>query len=62
MATHAQLGARLLRDAATFFRNIAAQNETLKGQLNDNASIYDQVADLLEEDPLGQIGESAEKQ
>jgi hypothetical protein len=53
MATHAQLAAKLLRDAATFFRNVGAQNEPLKEQMDDNASVYDQVADLLDRDPLG---------
>jgi hypothetical protein len=56
MATYVQLSAKLLRDAATFFRNVAAQNaEPLREQMNDNATVYDQVADLLEKDPLGQI-------
>ncbi len=53
MATHAQLASKLLRDAATFFRNVGAQNPPLKEQMDDNASVYDQVADLLERDPLG---------
>lgn len=53
MATYAQLAAKLLRDAATFFRNVGAQNEPLKEQMNDNASVYDQVADLVEKDPGG---------
>jgi hypothetical protein len=53
MATYAQLAAKLLRDAAIFFRNVGAQNEPLKEQMNDNASVYDQVADLLEKDPNG---------
>jgi len=65
MATYAQLGAKLLRDAATFFRNVGAQNEPLKAQMEDNASVYDQVADLLEKDPTGTLdldeGESARK-
>ncbi len=51
MATYCQLAAKLLRDAATFFRNVGAQNESLKEQMNDNASIYDQVADLVEKTP-----------
>ena len=55
MSTYAQLGAKLLRDAAIFFRNVGAQNEPLKEQMNDNASVYDQVADLLEKDPLAKI-------
>ena len=53
MATYAQLAAKLLRDAAIFFRNVGEQNEPLRGQLNDNAEVYNQVADLLEENPLG---------
>ncbi len=53
MATYAQLGAKLLRDAATFFRNVGAQNQPLADQMNDNAAVYEQVADLLEQDPNG---------
>lgn len=53
MATYAQLGAKLLRDAASFFRNVGAQNEPLKAQMDDNAAVYEQVADLLEKDPTG---------
>jgi len=55
MATHAQVAGRLLRDAATFFRNVAAQNEHLREQLNDNAKVYDEVAQLIEADPTGEI-------
>lgn len=55
MATYAQIAARLLRDAATFFRNVGEQNEPLREQMNDNATVYDQVADLLEKQPLGEL-------
>jgi len=55
MATHAQLAAKLLRDAATFFRNVGGQNPELKEQLDDNAAVYEQVADLLEQNPTGEI-------
>mgnify|MGYP007088348899 FL=1 len=55
MATYAQLGSKLLRDAATFFRNVGAQNEPLREQMNDNATVYEQVAELLEKDPNGQL-------
>lgn len=57
MPSHAQLAAKLLRDAATFFRNIAEQNEPLKEQMTENASVFDQVADLVERDPSGVIEE-----
>lgn len=53
MATYAHLAAKLLRDAATFFRNVGAQNQPLKEQMDDNASVYEQVADLVEKDPMG---------
>ncbi len=55
MATHADLAARLLRDAAQFFRTIGQQNEPLRVQMNENANIFDQVADLVEADPTGVI-------
>jgi hypothetical protein len=62
MATYAQLAAKLLRDAATFFRNVGAQNEPLKEQMNDNASVYDQVADLVEKNPMGVLDIGDESQ
>ncbi len=43
----------MLRDAATFFRNVGAQNDPLREQMDDNAAVYDQVADLVEKDPNG---------
>jgi hypothetical protein len=55
MATHAEIAAKLLRDAAQFFRNVGAQNQPLAEQMNDNASVYDQVADLVEREPLGTL-------
>lgn len=61
MATYAQLAAKLLRDAATFFRNVGAQNEPLKDQMNDNASVYEQVADLLEQNPNGTLDMDEQK-
>jgi hypothetical protein len=53
MSTYAQLAAKLLRDAAIFFRNVGVQNPPLKEQMDENASVYDQVADLVEKDPNG---------
>jgi hypothetical protein len=61
MATYAVLGAKLLRDAATFFRNVGAQNPPLKEQMDDNASVYEQVADLLESDPTGELDMADDK-
>ena len=55
MPSHAQLAAKLLRDAATFFQTIADQNPPLKEQMDENASVFQQVADLVENDPTGVI-------
>ncbi len=55
MATHAELAARLLRDAARFFRTLGEQNEPLREQMTENAAVFDQVADLVEKDPTGKI-------
>jgi hypothetical protein len=55
MATHAELAAKLLRDAANFFRNVGEQNPPLKDQMLDNADVYDQVASLVESDPAGEL-------
>ncbi len=55
MTTNAELAARLLRDAAQFFRTIGGQNAPLKDQMTENADVFDQVADLVEADPTGEI-------
>lgn len=55
MPTHNQLAAQLLRDAAMFFRTIGEQNAPMKDQMNENASVFDEVAMLVENDPLGEI-------
>jgi hypothetical protein len=55
MPTHAELAARLLRDAASFFRTVGQQNEPLAVQMNENAVVFEQVADLVEADPAGEI-------
>lgn len=57
MLTHAQLAAKLLRDAAAFFRTIGDQNPPLKIQMDENASVFEQVADLTEQNPTGIIAE-----
>ncbi|WP_305098117.1 hypothetical protein [Croceibacterium aestuarii] len=61
MPTNAHLAAKLLRDAGVFFRNVAEQNPPIAEQMNDNAQVYDQVADLVEGDPTGNLPEQAEQ-
>lgn len=55
IVTHAELAVRLLRDAAGFFRNVADQNPAMAEQMNDNADVYEKVADKLALDPLAEI-------
>lgn len=50
---YSQLCARLLRDSATFWRKIAAQNEPIREQVEYNADINEQIAAALEQNPLG---------
>lgn len=56
--THASLAAQLLRDAAQFFRTVGSQNEPLREQMMENADVFDQVADLVETDPMGELPEN----
>jgi len=53
--SNVELAIKLLRDAADFFRNIGEQNPSLKIEMFNNADVYDQVADLLVDDPAGLI-------
>ena len=55
MATNAQLAAKLLRDAASFFRTIGEQNPPLKQQMEENADVFEGVANLVEKDPTGAL-------
>lgn len=57
MPSHAQLAAKLLRDASVFFRTIGDQNPPLKPQMDENAVVFEQVAQLVEQDPNGVIEE-----
>lgn len=57
MPSHSELAAKLLRDAAAFFKTIAEQNPPLKEQMAENADVFEQVADLVEQDPNGIIEE-----
>ena len=55
MSTHAELAAKLLRDAAGFFRNVGEQNEAIQDQMQENANVYERVAELVEADPEGEF-------
>lgn len=55
ITTHAEMAARLLRDAAAFFRSLAEQNPALTDMMAENASLFEDVATLVEHDPLGGV-------
>ena len=58
MPTHAELAARLLRDAAFFFRTVAEQNPALQDAMSEHAQVFEDVAAMVETDPLGEIPQS----
>lgn len=55
MPTHVEMAVRLLQEAGTFFRTVGDQNPALKEQMDQNASIYEQTAGLLQQDPNGEV-------
>lgn len=55
MPSHAEVAAKLLRDAAGFFQTVGEQNPSLKGQMDENANVFTQVAGLVESDPNGEL-------
>ena len=57
MTTHVELAARLLREAAAFYKSVGKKNEGLHDQMLENAQIFETVAELIEEDPLGEIAD-----
>lgn len=55
MPTHIDMGVQLLREAAVFFRKLGEGNPSLKEQMDNNAGVYEDVANLLENDPNGEV-------
>ena len=60
MPTNAELGAKLLADAAGFFRQVGEQNPAVKDQMAQNAEMYEQVANLVATDPNGELPQAPE--
>jgi hypothetical protein len=54
--THAEFAATLLRNAASIFRSIAGGDPASNDRTDQFATLYEQMADLVEKDPLGKIG------
>lgn len=59
MPTNVQLAAELLRNAATFFRDVGEQNDALQQQMKVKAQTFDLAANLVEKDPLGEMPDPA---
>jgi len=55
MATIADVSADMLRAAANFFRAVGQENEALTEQMSQNAKAYEEVADLLQQDPAMEV-------
>lgn len=55
MPSHAEVAAKLLRDAAGFFQTVGEQNPSLKPQMDQNATVFHQVAGLVESNPTGEL-------
>ena len=55
MASHAELAAKLLREAAQFYRAVGEGNPELSTKLSESAKVYESVATLVETDPTGAI-------
>ena len=55
MTTHAQLAARLLREAAEIYRTLGGEDSEAQEQMNDFGTLYERVADMVEADPEGVV-------
>jgi hypothetical protein len=58
--THAEFAARLLREAASIFRSIGGGDPASDDRADQFATLYEQMADLVEKDPLGKIDHEAD--
>lgn len=56
MMTHAELAAHMLREAAEFFRSVANDNPSLAEAMIESSGVYKKIADLVESDPMGELG------
>ena len=55
MPTHAELATKLLVDAADFFVTLGEQNPPLKGQMEENSTVFKQMGALLNQEPEGAL-------
>lgn len=59
MPTHAELAGKLLIDAATFFRTLASQNPDISKEMEENATVFEQMSELILGAPEGQIDDKS---
>lgn len=55
MPSHAELASKLLADSAGFFRTLGEQNQELQTQMNENAGVFEQMSNLMMQDPDGNL-------
>lgn len=51
--TNAEMAATLMRQASRFFLSLGEQNPSVREQMTHNARTFEQVAELVETNPLG---------
>ncbi len=51
--TNAGIAAQLLREAAEFYRTLGSSSPELKDRMDEFGVLYEQVAELLDADPIG---------
>ena len=62
MPTHAELAGKLLTDAAAFFKTLAEQNPAIQKEMEENAGVFEQMSDLVTQNPEGIINEKTHAQ
>lgn len=56
--TNAGIAAQLLREAADFYRTLGDSSPELKDRMNEFGVLYEQVAERLDADPKGLLGDA----
>jgi len=59
MPTHAEIAGKLLSDAANFFMTLSEQNPDIQKEMTENATVFQQMAQLISQDPEGQIDDKS---
>ena len=63
MPSNAEVAAKLLRDAAGFFEEVARQNPEIRPEMEMNAKTFAAISELVRTDPQGECaGERRRRQ